>query len=465
MNIETVGKQAIVLGASMTGLMAAATLARHFEQVLVIERDEPGEQIEPRKGVPQSHHAHALLKSGERAITKLFPKFVEDLIASGSHQIDMSGDASWFHAGYWKMRYQSGFKIMVQSRPLLENTLRNRVSQIDNIRFYYGYELANLVASEDKSAIIGVEIQTKKESKQIKFLHSDLFVDGSGRGSKTPQWLENLGYARPEETRVKIDLSYSSRVYEAPQSPDWKLKVINPHSPETVRAGYIFPIEGNRWLVTLAGYSGDQTPTDNDSFVEFSKGLASPDIYHIIKDLKPLTNVKKFSIPATVKRHYEKISRFPEGMIVMGDAICAFDPVFGQGMSAAALEAVALDEMLAKENSKSMKTFPKRFHKKAAQILMTPYLMGTSEDFRYPHTVGKQAFYLPILQWYSLQVFELSAWDKEVYEAFRDVMHLIAGPLALFKPAIAWKVLKHGFRKNKKAAVELKRQTSTVPSI
>jgi 2-polyprenyl-6-methoxyphenol hydroxylase-like FAD-dependent oxidoreductase len=462
-----IGKQAVVLGASMAGMAAAKALSHHYEKVIVIERDTPSTEAAPRKGTPQSHHAHALLKSGENALNKLFPGFTDNVIADGAHQTDFSADIRWFHAGNWKMRYKSGFKVLIQSRPVLENALRKWFAQVENVHFYYGYEVCEMVASADASTIVSVSIQNIEQRGNVEFLASDLLVDASGRGSRTPQWLEKLGYNRPEETQVKIDLSYSSRVYEMPESAnyDWKFLLLNPEPPKTVRAGYLLPIENNRWLVTLAGYSGDRTPQDNDSFAEYAKGLANLELYNVLRTMKPVTDVKVFSVPATVNRHYEKLSRFPAGLVVMGDAKCAFDPVFGQGMSVAALEAVALDDMLAKEVAHSKATFPQRFHKKAAEIVFTPLLMGTSEDFRYPGTVGEKAFFMPFMQWYSLQVFELSAFDKVVYEAFRDAMSLLAGPEVLFQPAVAWKVLKHAFGKKHQPAPELKRQTNTVPSV
>jgi 2-polyprenyl-6-methoxyphenol hydroxylase-like FAD-dependent oxidoreductase len=470
MTNSLIGKQAVVLGGSMAGLAAARALSNHYEKVIVIERDTPAAEAAPRKGTPQSHHAHALLKSGENALNKLFPKFTDNVIANGAHQIDFSADVKWFHAGNWKMRYQSDFKVLVQSRPLLEHELRKQFAQVGNVQFYYGYEVCEMVASMDASTIVGVNIQHIDKRGDIEFLASDLVVDASGRGSRTPQCLEKLGYARPEETQVKIDLTYSSRIYEMSEGAnyDWRILLLNPEPPKTVRAGYVFPVEDNRWLVTLAGYSGDRTPQDNDSFLEYAKGLANLELYNVLRTMKPVTDVKVFSVPATVNRHYEKLSQFPTGLVVMGDAKCAFDPVFGQGMSVATLEAVALDDMLAQESAQSMATFPQRFHKKAAEIVFTPLLMGTSEDFRYPGTVGKKAFFIPFMQWYSMQVFELSAFDKVVYEAFRDAMGLLAGPEVLFKPAVALKVFKHAFSKRKQQhqpAPEFKRQTNTIPSV
>lgn len=444
--MSIIAKQAVIIGGSMAGLAAARALSPYFETVVIVERDEQPTSYDPRKAVPQGHHVHALLKSGELALETLFPQLTDELVRRGAKRIDFSKDLRWLHGGKWKLRYDSGFEIMIQSRPLLEQVVRERVQALENVRFYNACEVERINTTADKSKVTSVIITSMETRSRKLALDVDLLVDASGRGSKMPQWLESLGYLAPPETRLKIDLTYSSRLYQAPEDRqfDWKLLVVNPHSPKFLRAGYIFPVENNHWLVTLAGYSGDVTPTDNDSFAEYAKGLAQPDIYNIMQDLTPLSNVKVYSVPYTVRRHYEN-TRLPDGVIIIGDAFCAFDPVYGQGMSTAAKESLVLNQMLANENSASLPSLGKRFHKKAAQIVDAPWMLTSSEDFRYPRTVGTKSPLIPILHWYSQHVFALSATDRQVFEAFRQVMHLLEGAEALFKPSIAFKVIKHTF--------------------
>lgn len=447
MNTQKLGKQAVVLGGSIAGLSAARVLSPYFERVVVIERDEQPTHTGPRKAVPQGYHAHALLKAGENVMEELFPGVMKDIERAGGMRLDFSKDVRWFHGGYWKMRYESGFQIAVQSRPLLEQKIRTRVEALGNVAFYYGYEVEAPLTSADNSRIIGVTAQLMADRSQKLEIDSDLLIDASGRGSKTPQWLATLGYAAPAETRLKINLTYSTRVYQAPENAnyDFKAMIINPQAPAIRRAGYIFPMEGNKYMVTLAGYSGDTTPRDNESFVEFTRTLARPEVYETLKSMTPLTDVKVFNVPHTARRHYEKLSRIPAGLLVMGDAMCAFDPVFGQGMSAAALEALALGKMLAKETAQSFPTLGKRFQKKAAQIVEVPWMLASSEDFRFPQTEGYKSPIIPVLHWYTNHIFALSATDKEIFDAFRQAMHLLAGPQVLFKPTIVFKVLKHAF--------------------
>lgn len=458
MSFSTQRKQAIVIGGSVAGLLAARALSDHFENVILIERDPQPESPIARKGVPQGHHVHVLLKSGELALEEFFPGIVDELVSNGSRKVDFSKDIRWFHFGHWKMRYDSGFNVMVQSRPLLEYTIRQRLSALKNVSFYYGHSVDEVIASPDKTRVVGVRVHSVDDRAEAQDLTADLVVDASGRGSKTPQWLEELGYARPAETQVKIGLTYSSQFFEAPaqHTEDWTLMALNPAVNGGTRAGYVFPVEGNRWLVTFGGYSGDKTPQTGDTFVEYAKGLATPDIYNVIKDLTPISEVKVFNVPHTTRRHYESLSRFPAGLVVMGDSFCAFDPVFGQGMSSAAKQAVALHTLLKQHGYDGSVAFAQRLHKRLAGVVLAPWLLATSEDFRYPKTEGKKAFFIPFLHWYSAHVFALSATDKEVYNAFRVVMHLQSGPEALFKPSIVWKVLRRAFGgKTAQAEVEL----------
>jgi 2-polyprenyl-6-methoxyphenol hydroxylase-like FAD-dependent oxidoreductase len=444
--MQLIGKQVVIAGGSIAGLCAARALSPYAEKIIIVERDERPLNSDPRKAVPQGNHVHVLLGGGKLALEQLFPNLVQDLLLGGASQIDFSEDVCWYHAGHWKLRYPSGLSLMVQSRPLLEQVIRRRVEQFNNVEFYYSYEVEQLRLTPDQRKIAGVTLNKMTDRSQKINLAADLLVDASGRGSKMPQWLEMVGFLPPQETKIKIDLTYSSRLYRAPDTKtfDWRLLVINPHSPKYLRAGYIFPIENQQWLVTFAGYSGDTTPHDNASFAAYARDLAQPDLAHLLPDLTPLSDVRFYSVPYTVRRHYEKLN-MPQGVLVLGDAMCAFDPVFGQGMSVAAQEALALGEMLADETERNLAALTKRFHRTSAKIAAAPWMLSSSEDFRYPNTEGERGILLPILHWYSQRIFELSSIDKTVYESFASVMHLFKGPEALFRPAIVYKVMQHLF--------------------
>ncbi|MCU0463291.1 MAG: FAD-dependent monooxygenase [Anaerolineae bacterium] len=441
------GQRAVVIGGSIAGLSAARALSPHFDEVVVVERGDYPQTSAPRKATPQGNHVHALLKSGEEALETLFPGLKQTLIDNGAQQVDFSGDVHWFHHGQWKMRYDSGFKVMVQTRPLVEWALRGRLDRLANIKVYSSHEVGALLTTADHSTITGVTLHAMDDRAATTDLTADLVVEATGRGSKLPQWLEALGYSAPPETRLNIGLGYSSRLYQAPDDlpSDWRIVLLNPQSPTVLRAGYIFPVEGNRWLVTLGGYSGDAPPSDHDGFMAFAKDLAQPVIYEWLQKLIPIGEIKSYAVPDTVRRHYEKLSRLPKGIVALGDAFCVFDPVFGQGMSTAAKAALALCQQLDRETPETVGTLAQRYHKKVAHIVNGPWMLATSEDFRYPKTVGPKPIGLPVLHWYSGHIFALSASDREVFETFRQVMHLLTGIEALFKPSIVLKVLRHSF--------------------
>ncbi len=432
---------AVVIGGSMAGLLAARALADYAARVTIIERDTQLGEAQPRKGVPQGHHIHALLKSGEQILNTFFPGFTAALIANGARQIDFAQDAVWFHHGGWKLRYTSGLHLVGQSRPLLESTVTQFLHKYPNITWKTGWAAQEPLTNPQNTRVTGVRIQHDDGTSED--MHAALVVDASGRGSKTPRWLESMGYAAPQETTVKIDLAYASRVYEIPADfhHRWVSLLVNAKAPDHLRGGYIFTNENNRWMVTLAGYSGTSMPDDDASFLEFARSLQVPDVYEAIKNAKPLTDIKVFRYPNEQRRHYEGLNRFPDGLIVIGDAFCSFDPVFGQGMTSSANQARILHKLLARMSPMEL-GFSQRFHKQVAGFLFVPWMMATSEDFRFPKTQGKMPFYYPIMHAYTAQIFKLSMTDPQVHLAFARVMNLIAPPTLLFSPLIVLKVIR-----------------------
>ena len=449
-------QHAVVIGGSIAGLLAARVLSDFFEKVSVIERDPQPTAPTTRKGAPQGHHVHVLLKSGEQILADLFPGIVDDLVQQGAQRADFSQDVHWFHFGRWKLQFPSGFLVLVQSRPLLEYTIRHCLRRLPNVTCFYEHAAEALLKSADNTQVQGVRIHPNGDKTATQDLAADLVIDASGRGSQTPRWLQESGYQPPPETQVKIGLSYSTQVFQAPSEGghSWKVLALNPARQGGTRAGYVFRVEGNRWLVTLGGYSGDKTPHTPEAFLEYAKSLAAPDIYEAIKTLQPISDIKVFNVPYTTRRHYEKLSRFPAGLVVLGDSFCVFDPVFGQGMSSAAKQANALRELLKKDGYDASAAFSQRAHRRFSRVVLAPWLLATSEDFRYPKTEGKKAFFIPFLHWYSGHVFALSGEDHEVYEAFRLALHLLRGPEVLFAPRVLWRVLRHALSGSASTAPE-----------
>jgi 2-polyprenyl-6-methoxyphenol hydroxylase-like FAD-dependent oxidoreductase len=455
------GQHAVVIGSSMAGLLATRTLAGHFAQVTICERDPAPIDTQARKGVPQGAHVHALLRSGQLVLEEFFPGLVDELVAAGTTKVDLSADVCWFHHGYWKIRYPSNFPTLCQSRPFLEWHVRRRLAPLPNITWRHETAVTNLLTNAARTRVTGVQIQRSDDNAASQELAADLVVDASGYGSRLPAWLTALQYPPPRESVLQIRLSYASRFYQPPTTNrDWSVLMLYPKAPETTRAGYIFPVEGQRWIVTLAGYMGDAPPHDEAGFLAYARGLAQPDLYHELSQAVPLSDIRTYHVPEERRRHYEKLRRFPDGLIVVGDAVCRFDPIFGQGMSVAAKEARLLDQMLRSEAQRGNHTltgFARRFHHAIAPVVDVPWSLATGEGCRYPQAEGNRPLGVAFLQWYVAQLFALSATRADVYGPFLEVLNLLKDPPSLFAPAILWQVLKRNLRGSRRAPVVMER--------
>jgi 2-polyprenyl-6-methoxyphenol hydroxylase-like FAD-dependent oxidoreductase len=465
---KRLGQHAVVIGGSMGGLLAARVLSDHFEQVTIVERDAIGESAEPRKGVPQGRHVHVIFGGGVRVIERLFPGFFEELVAAGSFVCDLARDLCWYHGGVWKLRTESDLTSYWQSRPFLEAHVRCRVKSDTSVRFLESCSVMRLLVNDEQTRITGVEIEHRTGAGESERLVADLVVDAGGRGSRTPQWLETLGYSAPEETTVEINIGYASRVYERPadERRDWHILASYGTPPTHTRSGYVFPIEGNRWLVTAVGFLKDYPPDSEEAFLDFARYLETSDFFEAIKDARPLGDIATFKFPAHRWRHYERLARFPGGLLLLGDAVCSFNPVYGQGMSVCALEVDLLDHTLqaAAQNGSLPMNLARRFFRQTAKIIAGPWLLATNSDFLYPQTGGRRPFGTRFLNWYVLQIFKLCATNRSVLLRFYRVLHFLDKPTALFRPYVLFQVLKWacGLRGDRRQGS--KRPAAPIPS-
>ncbi len=436
-------KRAVVIGGSIAGLLAAKALSGFFEQVVILDRDQQPEEFEPRKGVPQGCHAHLLLRRGALVLDEMYPGLLNELRQNGASFGDWGERVRWFHFGAWKARYKSNWEVAVMTRPFLEGHIRRRMEAIDNVAFRYQTQVKGFTTDPELSAINGVRILSNKGEDEV--LAGDLVVDASGRASQTPKWLEKMGFSSIDQTTVGIGLGYSSRLYEAPKQgdDDWVSLMIYPHPPIQTDAGYIMKVENGCMMVTMAGYLGHHPRSRDPYFLDFSRRLGTRDIYRYLKDAKPLSEIKTYRYTREVRNHYEKATQFPNGLIVVGDASCSFDPVFGQGMTVAAMGAQILQRELESRRHSSgvnLKNLPAKYHRRIARIINTPWLLATSEAFRWPLTEGKRMPGISFLQWYTGKIFVLSHKSPKIYDALLNVLHMMSSPISLFKPGILMKV-------------------------
>jgi 2-polyprenyl-6-methoxyphenol hydroxylase-like FAD-dependent oxidoreductase len=438
----TGGMRAVVVGGSLTGLLAARALSAHFREVVLVERDPFPTGPEWRKGVPQARHVHVLLKQGERILADYFPGIVEDLVRGGSSCVDMSRDTRWLFFGGWKVRFPSGMEMLSQSRAYLEWRVCSRVAAIPNVRLVGGRDVVGLVV-DDRGHARGVRLATGEN------LSADLVVDAGGRGSRMPQWLREVGFDAPSETEIPVHVGYASRFYRRPARPpgDWLGLMIYPTPPGT-RLGVLFPVEDDRWLVTLVGWFGDHPRSDDDGFLDFARSLEAPELYDAIRDATPLSAVAIHKFPSNRRRHYEQLARLPEGIAVIGDAFCSFNPIYGQGMTTGALGARTLDDCLTAhrrhDRSGDLTGFSRRFHRRLARVIASPWIATTSEDLRAPAAGNHRPAWVALVNWYTEKVHRLGCRNEFVGRRVLEVMHLTAPPQVLFHPYIVYRALTLG---------------------
>jgi 2-polyprenyl-6-methoxyphenol hydroxylase-like FAD-dependent oxidoreductase len=445
------GERAVVIGGSLAGLFAARVLSDHFDEVTVVERDALGDAPEPRKGVPQGRQLHGLLRKGAEIIEELFPGAKASLEQAGAVVFDFGRDTAWYHMGGWKKSHESGMICVGASRPLLEAEVRRRVFALSNVRRRDACEVQNLVATEDRARIVGVAVKPRDGADET--LRADLVVDASGRGTRLPRWLTELGYESPRETAVKVDVAYVGRVFRVPEgraAPDrsphpWKMLYVIADAPSS-RIGALMAIEGGQYISVLAGLGGDRPPTDPEGYLAFARSLPTGEVARVMAELEPVGDFESYKFPANLRRHYEKMARFPEGLVVVGDAVASFNPIYGQGMSVAAIDAKVLDASLVEQRKKYGKGkvdgLARRYIRAAAGAADVPWAMTTGEDFRYPEVEGRRPPFYPVMRWYLDRVHRACTVDTEVFGTFLRAMHMIHGPEKLLSPAMALRVLR-----------------------
>ena len=441
MHPQSSNTHAIVLGASMAGLLTARVLSDHFARVTLLERDAVADRPEARKGQPQTRHLHGLLASGLATMTRYFPDLPAALEAGGAVVGDFGETMQWHTYGGYRQRFSMGVKSALMSRPFLESLVRTRTVARPNITLVDNCAVRKLVVTADHSRVTGVEVEHRGDAESVEVLADDLVVDCTGRGSRTPQWLAELGYDAPAESEVKVNVGYATQIFrrnpDDPRSTDWIL--MTPEAPRETRFGGMFPIEGDRWIVSMGGWAGDHAPTDAAGFLEYARSLPAPDIYNIMRASEPLSDVYPYKFASSLRRHYEKLARFPVGYLVLGDAICSFNPTYGQGMTSAAMQAAALDELLAQREG-ALDGIAPLFFKRAAKVIDTPWQLAVGEDFRYPQTTGPKPAGVDLLNRYVAAVHRATLVDPEVGRAFGKVMNLMAPPPSLMTPAMMLRV-------------------------
>jgi 2-polyprenyl-6-methoxyphenol hydroxylase-like FAD-dependent oxidoreductase len=426
--------RAVVLGASMAGLLAARALSETFGEVIVVDRDDL-DGTGPRKGVPQGQHAHGILAKGREVIEEFFPGLTADLTAAGAIPIDIHHDVVWYSGQNRLSGARSDLLGLSVSRPALEDYIRGRVRDLPNVQIRGGYTATSLVTDAAQKVVTGVRISGTTEDE----VHADFVVDATGRGNRAKTWLADLGYDAPVEESIQVNIAYSTRQYlRSGLLPSGKTALVTAMTPANPYGAVVLPMEGDRWIVTLFGIGAEIPPTDPDGYDAFAHRLRIDDLHAVVDRAEPLTDPRPFRIPASVRRRYEGLRRIPAGYLVVGDALCAFNPVYGQGMTVAAAEAEVLRDIV----GESIDDVPRRFYAAAARVIDIPWDLAAGGDLAIPTSIGKRTMKIRILNRYVARVMRAAETDTTVSRVFHDVVNLAGRPERLFAPAILRRVLR-----------------------
>lgn len=439
----TTGTEAIIIGSSIAGMWSARVLAEHFAQVTIIERDHLPTAPHSRSGVPQDKHVHVLLARGLQVAQELFPGIAEELAAAGAIHVNLSRDSRTKIRGRWLQRFTGPYETYACSRILFESIIRARLRQIPNIRFRERSQVTGLV--RDGARVSGVQLRDKERGATETYL-ADFVVDAGGRTSKTPTWLRDIGFAAPEETVIDAQVGYAGRRYRKPANfrEDWRIMLVGAEPPTKSRQGVIYEEEDGVWMVMLAGMLGDYPPTnDDEAFLAFAHDL-EPDFHAAIAEAEPLTPIIGYRRTENCIRHFEKLARWPERFVVLGDAAYAFNPIYGQGMTVAAMSAVALGEQIAR--SPDLDLVAQRFQQQLPAIVEPALLLATGADMEWIGHDYQRSFSDRARQWYLSRLLDAMPADRQVHLAFSSVQHLMQPPTALVKPGIMGRVLWHWWR-------------------
>jgi 2-polyprenyl-6-methoxyphenol hydroxylase-like FAD-dependent oxidoreductase len=427
---------AVVAGGGVAGLLIASSLARHFSHVTVVERDVlPTEAGVPRRGVPQDRHLHILLAAGREAMEKLVPGMTADLISDGAVTVDPLGDTRWILEGHRAKRANIGVTAIQAGRALLEGRIRARVRTLDNVSFRDGHEVTELVLDDSKTEIIGVQAAPAGDPHWGELFEADLFVDATGRGARGLGWLRDAGLESPEEEKTTIEIAYTTRRFRRhPGDLNGDQAIIITPSAENPRGGAVNSQEDGTWIVTLFGYLGKEAPRDLGGFKEFARKLPAPDIHELLSDAAPLGDGTLIRFPTSRRRRYETLEALPNNYVVVGDALCSFNPIYAQGMTVAALAAERLDTVLREKRGGSLLEgagLTGDFYARITPVVDAAWAAAVGGDLKYPQVEGARSLEWQQFHDFLNQVYQATSRDVEVSRVLVRVLNFLDGAEAL----------------------------------
>ena len=438
--MRQIGDHAVVLGAGVAGLLAARVLAEAYARVTVIDRDRLLESAEHRRGVPQGRHAHILVPGGTQILDRLFPDLFGELAACGVPAIRDFSEFRFSPGGH-RLRLQGrpdGPFICQASRPFLEAQVRSHIKALTGVEIIDRCQAVELGYDTARQRITGVQIQ-RRDAGSEETIDADLVVDATGRGSRIPTWLTAHGYQPPQQERLAINLKYATRHFRVSDDALPNVKVVaSGAGPRQPRGFVFFAQEGDRWILTAIGYDGHHPPTEPNAYLAFVETVAPPDVFAAISDAEPLDDIVAYRFPANLRLHYEKLRRFPDGLLAFGDAICSTNPAYALGMSVAAQQAAVLQQSL----GHGAADLARRFFRAAAKPVDMAWQLVVGADLALPQVPGSRPLSVRVVNAYVNRVQRAAEHDPVVAEQFLRIAALQSPATRLFRPPIALRVLR-----------------------
>jgi len=433
-----IGSHAVVLGASMAGLLTARSLADYFDAVTMVERDPLPDTDGARRGVPQGRHLHALLARGAQVIEEFFPGLLDELVIDGAQHFDGRDLSRLYYSVGGHLLARSGsapsFAAYCATRPFVEGHVRRRVRGIPNVTLLDEHDIVGLTATPDHRRVTGARIISRRRG-ECATLNADLVVDATGRAAHTPGWLDGLGYDRPREDRVVVHLTYASQRLrmgaDAPRELGFLVGIV----PGTPRGVGLLHCENDTWVFTVIGIAGHEPGGDLAAMCEFVDDCAPAHLLDAVRRAEPIGEPVRHKMPCSQWRRYDKLRRFPEGLLVTGDAVCSFNPVYGQGMTVAALEALAMRDCL----SSGTDDLARRFFRAAAAPIRQAWQLSTNPDLALPEVEGTPPLSARLLNGYVDRVVTAAETDTAALDQFIRVTSLVDPAARLLRPGMIWR--------------------------
>jgi 2-polyprenyl-6-methoxyphenol hydroxylase-like FAD-dependent oxidoreductase len=443
--MPVLGERAIVLGASIGGLLAARVLAESYRTVTVVERDVLPTDPVSRRGVPQGRQIHALAARGALILDELFPGLLDELVANGGGRWD--GDYAKLSISLGRHQLvRSGrspapqsMPLYFQSRPFLEWHVLRRLRDVSNVTILEHHDVLALSSTADRSRVTGAEV-VNRDTRHRTTLTADLVVDATGRGSRTPVFLEQLGYERPAEDEVMVHLAYACQpVRIAPGAVSENFIAVTPVPGRPKMFGMI-AYENDTAIFAVGAMAGQEPPGTAAEMLTFAADFAPAHALAALADAEPLGEVAHYRVPSNRWRRYDKMRRLPAGLLVFGDAICSFNPIYGQGMTVAAIEALVLRECLHGDN----RDLPRRFFRSSAKTIRVAWQTAAGSDLALPEVKGSVPLSVRLSNAYLDRVMSAAESDPTVTLQFLRVMGMLDSPAKLLSPSFIFRVLRTG---------------------